>query len=68
MGRPSSDYTRCPDCQRRTVLFKFGKNGEDYLECTRCQWSVYRWADRYDTEQDRTERARWQAINPTEKD
>ena len=72
MGRPKSDYTVCPRCKRRTVLFFYGRDGEDYLKCvyqrgrTRCDWSVYRWADRYDNEDDRTQRAAWKAANPVE--
>lgn len=76
-GRPASDYTRCPSCGHRTVLFKYGRNGEDYLECTyqtkrtrpgvigtRCGWTCYRWADKYDNDDDRRQRAAWLAANP----
>src|SRR5262245_20433600 len=63
----SRDYTRCPQCGHKTVLFRFGRNGEDYLGCTyrrwqagrACDWSVFRWADRYDTAQDVAQRRAW---------
>jgi ssDNA-binding Zn-finger/Zn-ribbon topoisomerase 1 len=42
-GRPSADYTVCPDCGKRKVLFHFGRGGDDYLECSACKWSVFRW-------------------------
>lgn len=73
-GRAAADYTRCPSCGHRTVLFHFGRGGEDYLACSYrrkdadscwrdCGWECYRWPDRYDTETDRRERAAWERVN-----
>lgn len=61
MSRTSADYTRCPDCKRRTVLFHFGRNGEDYLECFRCRWSCFRWPE--GTQEEEWLRP-WRELNP----
>lgn len=39
-GRPKGDYTICPDCKRKTVLFKYGAGGADYYECTYARFPV----------------------------
>jgi hypothetical protein len=69
-GRPARDYTRCPSCSRRTVLFHYGRKGEDYLACSfryrdgrRCSWETFRWPADWDT-QGHKDVAAWAALNP----
>lgn len=70
MSRPSRDYTRCPACHHRTVLFRFGRGGEDYYACTYhprftspCGWSTFAAPEGWDTKGRRDLEA-WQALNP----
>ena len=70
-GRAAADYTVCPTCGRRTVLFHFGRNGGDYLRCTRdsrgCTFETFRDPESWDT-RGRADVAAWQAANPTAED
>lgn len=72
----SSDYTICPKCKRRTVLFKFGRNGDDYYECTyrrfpvvngqttceSCSWSTFVEPEHWDRT-GKADLAAWEEIN-----
>lgn len=69
MSRPSADYTRCPMCRHRTVLFHFGRNGEDYYACTYrprfvmpCGWEAFAEPASWDTD-GRQQLQAWRALN-----
>jgi hypothetical protein len=68
-GRPSADYTVCPACNRRTVLFHMAPRGEDYVACTRpaCDWSTYTEPEHWDR-QGHVDLALWHALNPPRED
>jgi hypothetical protein len=63
----SSDYTRCPECQKRRVLFHFGRNGEDFLECHTqgCGWTTFRFPERGDSVYG-PETTKWEELNVIE--
>jgi hypothetical protein len=63
MPRPSSDYSTCPNCHRRTVLFFFAPKGEDFLRCTRCRWETWRYSDSYSSPSDDEQLEKWQRVN-----
>lgn len=70
MSRPATDYTRCPRCRHRTVLFHFGKSGEDFYRCHyrvrfsgACGWETYVEPEGWDRA-GRADLDAWRALNP----
>lgn len=68
-GRRSKDYTRCPVCDRRTVILRQRQRDARgaYLICVRCRWDVDRRPAFWDSEGLRDVR-RWRAINGLDDD
>lgn len=59
------EYTVCPDCGRRKIVFRFGKDGCDFYICTRrvCQFSFYTDSGASTALIDTLNSARWRKAN-----
>lgn len=55
--------TRCPACGRKTAHVRVASNGEDHLRCYKCKWWCFTQGS---YPEDKVERSRWAAVNPTE--
>lgn len=65
MRRTKEDYSLCPVCGRRTVLFKERSDG-DVVKCVwrDCDFHVFRFPEPGDTHGNRLIK-QWEAINPS---